>query len=163
MENRWIVFLLMLLPLTSCGQKNNSLDEELKTLYKNTVPIISMKDAEKAAHANFLDTREPEEFAVSHLPTAKLVGYDHFDIKSVSNIPKQDTIIVYCSVGYRSERIGEKLQEAGYKHVYNLYGGIFDWKNHDGLVVDSKNNPTEKVHTYNKSWGRFLTKGQKTY
>lgn len=163
MENRWIAFLLMLVPLTSCGQKNDSLDEELKTLYKRTVPVISMEDAQKSASAKILDTREPKEFEVSHLPKAKLVGYDDFDLASVKSIPKQDTIIVYCSVGYRSERIGEKLQKAGYTHVFNLYGGIFNWKNHNGVVIDAKNDTTEKVHTYNKDWSRFLKNGEKVY
>ena len=82
---------------------------------------------------------------------------------SVAEIPKSDTIVVYCSIGYRSERIGEKLLAAGYKNVFNLYGGIFDWKNNDRVVVDSKNEPTEKVHSYNKTWGLFLDKGEKVY
>ncbi len=163
MVNRLLILFLFALPLVSCGQKTDSLDEEVKTLYKNTVPIISMADAKKSASATLLDTREPAEFEVSHLPKAKLVGYDKFDLASVSAISKQDTVIVYCSVGYRSERIGEKLQAAGYKHVFNLYGGIFNWKNHDGVVVDSKNRTTEKVHAYNKTWGRFLKKGEKGY
>ncbi len=157
------MMLVFFLPLVSCGQKNDSLEEELKTLYRKTVPIISMEDATKAKGVRLLDTRESEEYAVSHLPNATFVGYDDFDLRNVSNIPKQDTIIVYCSVGYRSERIGEKLKKAGYKHVYNLYGGIFHWKNNHGIVVDSKNDTTEKVHVYNKSWGRFLTRGEKVY
>jgi hypothetical protein len=70
---------------------------------------------------------------------------------------------VYCSVGYRSERIGEKLQDAGYTHVFNLYGGIFNWKNQDGVVLDASNDTTERVHTYNKSWSRFLKKGEPVY
>ncbi|MCF8464208.1 MAG: rhodanese-like domain-containing protein [Flavobacteriales bacterium] len=163
MVNRLVILFLFALPLVSCGQKSDSLYEEVKTLYKNTVPIISMADAKKTVSGIFLDTREPAEFEVSHLPKAKLVGYDKFDLASVATIPKQDTIIVYCSIGYRSERIGEKLQNAGYKHVFNLYGGIFNWKNQDGVVVDSKNRVTENVHTYNKNWGRFLKKGVKVY
>lgn len=153
----------LLAPLASCGQKNTDLDEELKTLYKNTVPIASMAEAETWNSAILLDTREPNEFEVSHIPYAKCVGYDDFEMSSLGGISKQDTLIVYCSVGYRSERIGEKLQEAGYKHVYNLYGGIFNWKNHDGKLVTNSNEPTEKVHTYNKSWSRFLKKGEKVY
>ncbi|MCB9187208.1 MAG: rhodanese-like domain-containing protein [Flavobacteriales bacterium] len=153
----------LLVPLSSCGQKNTDLDEELKTLYKNTVPIVSMEDAEGWSSAVLLDTREPNEFEVSHIPNARCVGYDDFEMSSLDGVSKEDTVIVYCSVGYRSERIGEKLQEAGFKHVYNLYGGIFNWKNHDGTVVNNSNNPTEKVHTYNQSWSRFLKKGEKVY
>ncbi|MFT6211489.1 MAG: rhodanese-related sulfurtransferase [Bacteroidia bacterium] len=163
MEIRYSLLVILLVPLVSCGQKNISLDEEVKALYKNTVPIISMVDAEKASSANILDTREPEEFNVSHIPNAWMVDYDNFELASVKSIPKKDTIIVYCSVGYRSERIGEKLQDAGYTHVFNLYGGIFNWKNQDGVVLDASNDTTERVHTYNKSWSRFLKKGEPVY
>lgn len=163
MRFRWYMIFGLLVPLSSCGQKNTDLDEELKTLYKNTVPIVSMEDAEGWSSAVLLDTREPNEFEVSHIPNARCVGYDDFEMSSLDGVSKEDTVIVYCSVGYRSERIGEKLQEAGFKHVYNLYGGIFNWKNHDGTVVNNSNNPTEKVHTYNQSWSRFLKKGEKVY
>ena len=122
-----------------------------------------MEDAQKWNTAALLDTREPEEFNISHIPNAELAGYDDFEMSSVKQFAKEDTIIVYCSVGYRSERIGEKLQDAGYKHVFNLYGGIFNWKNHDGIVVTSTNDTTQKVHTYNKNWSRFLEKGEKVY
>lgn len=157
------LIVIILLPISACGQKTDSLDEELKTLYKRTVPLIQMEKAARASSATFLDTREPEEFEVSHLPKARNVGYDDFKLSSVSKISKQDTIIVYCSVGYRSERIGEQLQKAGFKHVFNLYGGIFNWKNNDGKIIDSSGKPTEKVHTYNKDWSRFLKKGEKVF
>ncbi len=163
MESRLAIVLMLLLPLVSCGQKSKNLDEELKTLYKKTVPLVSMQDVQKWNTAVLLDTREPEEFEVSHIPNAELAGYNDFEMSSVKQFAKEDTIIVYCSVGYRSERIGEKLQDAGYKHVFNLHGGIFNWKNHDGVVVTSTNDTTEKVHTYNKNWSRFLEKGEKVY
>jgi hypothetical protein len=70
---------------------------------------------------------------------------------------------VYCSVGYRSERIGEKLLKLGYTDVVNLYGGIFEWKNQGLDVYNSSNYPTDSVHTYNKSWGKWLVKGIKVY
>ena len=76
---------------------------------------------------------------------------------------KNATIIVYCSVGIRSEDIAEKLQKAGYKNVFNLFGGIFEWKNKQNVVVDTNNNPTEKVHTFSKEWSKWLKKGIKVY
>jgi 3-mercaptopyruvate sulfurtransferase SseA len=70
---------------------------------------------------------------------------------------------VYCSVGYRSERVGEKLQKLGYQNVYNIYGGIFEWKNEGMQVVNRQNQPTDSVHTYNKNWSKWLLKGVKVY
>ena len=155
--------MLLFLPFTSCGQKEKSLDEAVKKLYENTVPLATPSNVKEWTNAQLLDSREAGEFDVSHLSGAEFVGYDDFDLSSVSNISKNDTIIVYCSIGYRSERIGEKLQDAGFKHVFNLYGGIFNWKNNDGVVVDNKNDTTNRVHAYNKRWGVYLQKGEKVY
>jgi hypothetical protein len=44
-----------------------------------------------------------------------------------------------------------------------LYGGIFEWKNNNFKVLDTLGNETEKVHTFSKSWSKWLTKGEKVY
>ena len=51
----------------------------------------------------------------------------------------------------------------GYTKVYNLYGGIFDWKNQSQIVVNHLNLPTDSVHTYSKVWSIWLHKGIKVY
>ena len=71
--------------------------------------------------------------------------------------------MVYCSLGVRSEDIAEKLKKAGYTAVFNLYGGIFEWKNKGFSVVDLQNKETQKVHAYSKNWGKWLLKGEKIY
>jgi len=71
--------------------------------------------------------------------------------------------VVYCSLGIRSETIAHKLIKKGYTNVYNLYGGIFEWKNNDFVVLDTEGSETEKVHAFNKNWGKWLTKGKKVY
>lgn len=136
----------------------------MESLYKKTVPLIkadSLKN--KQTEVVILDTRQPEEYNTSHLPGARLVDYDNFKIENVEGIDKDAEVIVYCSVGYRSERIGEKLQKAGFTNVKNLYGGIFGWKNEGLIVVDKNEQPTDSVHTYNKTWSQWLYKGIKVY
>ena len=51
---------------------------------------------------------------------------------------KKTPTIVYCTIGARSETIGEKLKKNGFTNVYNLYGGIFEWKNADFKVLNKK-------------------------
>lgn len=135
----------------------------LDGMYSYTVPLISPKDLmEKGAKQYLiLDTREKGEFKVSHLPNAMCVGYDNFNADLIKDTPKDQPILVYCSVGYRSERIGEKLQEMGFKHVYNLYGGIFNWTNQGEKVVDDAATPTQNVHGYNREWSQWIFKGKK--
>ena len=132
----------------------------LKTLLAHTVPEISVPQAAKQQDDYlFLDAREEAETDVSRIPGARPVGYDHFDLSSVQDIP----IIVYCSVGYRSEKVTEQLRAAGFQTVYNLYGGIFEWKNQGHPLVTPAGEPTNKVHAYSRSWGVWLKEGQKVY
>mgnify|MGYP000312300498 CR=1 FL=1 len=59
--------------------------------------------------------------------------------------------------------ITEKLKKAGFTKVMNLQGGIFDWVNSGHSVYDNSGSETQKVHAYDKSWGKWLTKGEKVY
>jgi rhodanese-related sulfurtransferase len=151
---------LLNISLFSCAQTNDY-DKKLESLYKGTVPTVMPDSVPKGAV--FLDTREVEEFDISHIENAICTGYDDFNTESVKHLSKSDIIVVYCSVGYRSERIGEKLLKMGFSDVYNLYGGIFQWKNEGNKVVNTKGEETEKVHTYNKNWSKWLTRGEKVY
>jgi rhodanese-related sulfurtransferase len=119
-----------------------------------------VKDKLNNREVVLLDTRSAKEYAVSHLPNAKFVGYDNFDISMVNDIPKDKEIIVYCSVGYRSDKVGEKLKKAGFENVKNMYGGIFQWKNEDFEVVNQGGEKTDSVHTYNKRWSKWLEDGK---
>lgn len=154
----------VLLSTQCCGQ--TSFDEHVTGLYKGTVPLITSEELTEGNTSDdfvFLDTRSKEEFDISHLKKAQLIDYESFQKKDVKHIPKDAKIVVYCSVGYRSERIGERLINMGYKNVQNLYGGIFDWKNKDFEIVNKIELPTDSVHTYNLLWSKWLYKGTKIY
>lgn len=135
----------------------------LETLYKKTVPLVSVAEVKKMQPVVLLDTRSRAEFEVSHLPDAQWVGYDDFDLSRVQAIPKTANVVVYCSVGYRSERVGEKMLAAGYQHVHNLYGSLFEWVNEGNPVVDRQGKPTQRVHAYSPLWGIWLKRGEKVY
>lgn len=158
-----ILLVVVLLPKAAEAQSGSlAYDAMLHGMYSNTVPII-LADTLEPNNYLVLDAREPREFEVSHLPGAKWVGYDTFNKKSLADLPKDTAIVVYCTVGYRSERIGEKLEKMGFTNVKNLYGGIFQWVNEDKHVVDMNDEKTEKVHAYSKAWGIWLNKGEKVY
>jgi rhodanese-related sulfurtransferase len=135
----------------------------LQLILSSSTPHISVKQASIARGFIFADARERREYDVSHIPSAIYVGFKQFTLDSLSSISKDSQIIVYCSVGKRSENITMQLIKAGYLHVFNLYGGIFEWVNEGFPVVDAHNSPTQKVHAYNRLWGRFLNKGEKIY
>ncbi|MEO5944865.1 MAG: rhodanese-like domain-containing protein [Ferruginibacter sp.] len=136
----------------------------LKKMLKHDVPAVSIAEAHKVMSEKiFLDSRETEEYEVSHLPKATFVGFNDFNISSVEKIKKDAAIIVYCSVGLRSEKITRLLISEGYSNVQNLYGGIFEWKNQGHEIVDAAESPTEKIHAFNKKFGMWIKKGEKVF
>lgn len=159
------LILQIVLFFTTIGFSQETISEVLKKYNSETVPYISVKALANQTDAVILDAREMTEYNVSHLKNAIYVGYDDFDIKAATNklIDKQQTIVIYCSIGVRSEDIGEQLKNAGYTNVFNLFGGIFEWKNSDFPIFDSKNKETDNVHTYSKNWSKWLLKGIKIY
>jgi len=143
--------------------KSKSYQAMLSTLLQHSVPEKSVSKVEKDDKAVWLDARELQEFQTSQIQNAQWVGYEDFSLERVDHIDKDQEIVVYCSVGYRSEKVSEKLIDAGYTNVSNLYGGIFEWKNQGNVVVDSTDNPTDRVHAYDRMWGIWLKKGKKVY
>lgn len=142
--------------------KNNSFRLMLKTLLSHSVPETTVEKAAADSTAIFLDAREKREFEVSHLPGAIWVGYDGFQLENVAQLARNQRIIVYCSVGYRSEKVSEKLLAAGFSEVSNLVGGIFEWANEGEKVID-ETGPTERVHAFSRIWGIWLKRGKKVY
>ena len=166
MKKTWIFtyFLVIGLFTTSFGQiTSGAYRAVLKTLYKNDVPRISCEAASKMKSAHFLDTRASPEFKVSHIFQARWVGYEEFSLDKVKDIDKGTPVVVYCSVGVRSEKVGRKLIEAGFTNVQNLYGSLFEWVNQGYPIVDMAGRPTNKVHAYSPAWGVWLNKGEKVY
>lgn len=159
-----ILILIVLWPVLGASQ--NTLKDLLDTHNSKVVPYISVEElAMPKTQAMILDARELEEYQVSHLKNAVFVGYNTFNLKqTISQINnKQQTIVVYCSLGIRSEAIALKLKKAGYANIYNLYGGIFEWKNKGFDVYDSTETKTNKIHAFSKEWSHWLTSGQKVF
>lgn len=156
-----LIFFVFATPIL--GQ--NKLDKTLKKLNSESVPYIQVEEMTDSINAVLLDTRKIEEFKVSHLKNAIWVGFKEFDETMVTTkIPDQNTpVVVYCSIGVRSEIIGEKLLKLGYTNVRNLYGGIFKWKNDGNEVYNLREKATDSVHAYNKYWGKMLQNGTKVY
>ncbi len=156
---------ILLFALQSCVWGQSPEYKEMLKEYYDGFPTISLADAKSklgAKNVFFLDTREKAEYNVSHIEGAWLVGYDNFSIGWLKKIPRGATVIVYCSIGARSQYIGHQLKDAGYTHVFNLYGGLFHWVNSGYPVVNSKG-PTSRIHGYSKSWGKWITRGEIVY
>ena len=144
----------------------DSLSELLDKYNNESIPYISVQElAMPKTDAILLDARELSEYEVSHIKDGIYVGYDNFDISTVTEkiTDKSSQIVVYCSLGIRSEDIADRLKKAGYTKVFNLFGGIFEWKNKDFTVYNKDEEPTENVHAFSAAWSKWLLKGNKIY
>lgn len=156
-----VVSLLFCSSMTMAQTSFSAYQEMLDDMYRQTVPLIQPEEVSDGMI--LLDTREMNEYAVSHLPGARLIPYEGFQIGALEDVAKDARIVVYCSVGYRSERIGEQLLAAGYTNVSNLYGGIFNWKYQGNEVVGMNGEATERIHTYNEKWSQWCLSGEKVW
>lgn len=155
------IFLILTVGSSACAQ-STAFEWMLSSFYDSDFPTILPEEMKGMENPLILDTREKAEFDVSHIKGAHYVGFNSFDITKVKEKNKNRPIVVYCSIGVRSEDIGKQLKDAGYTNVYNLYGGIFHWVN-EGNKVYKGEKPTTKVHAYNRTWGIWLTSGEKVY
>lgn len=156
-----LLFFMFLVALPSFGQ-SIAYQTLLKGLYDSSFPVLKPEQITDLSKYQVLDAREKVEYGVSHLPNAIWVGHDAFSLKSVANLDKNKPVLIYCTVGARSEQIGKILQKEGFSKVFNLYGGILHWVN-EGRQVVVRGTPTPRVHTYSRSWGIWLNRGEKVY
>lgn len=166
---RKFLILLILLPcqvLFAQSEIDPGFNKMLMKKYAQAFPVINPEEAQALignGSTIFLDTREMEEYSVSHLPGAIHVGYKKVDWEKIETLDKTRKVIVYCAVGIRSEDIGRQLQKRGFTDVHNLYGGIFLWADQQRPMLDETEQPTSVVHGYNWWWGRWVKKAQVVY
>jgi len=163
MFNKCYIILLLILPLTVKCQIKNPLYKLMIDSFILSSPIITIDSFKNLKNTFVLDTRESTEYEVSHIKNARNVGYIWFDMRNVYDIPKTANIVVYCTIGFRSQKICQKLTSLGYQHVYNLYGSIFEWVNRGYPVYKSNGIQTSEIHTYDESWAKWVSKGTIVY
>ncbi len=78
---------------------------------------------------NIIDVREPAEYAEANMggkliPLGKIMGLQLEDLEGLED----EEIIVHCKSGRRSMQAGVMLEQAGFKNIVNLTGGILDWQ-----------------------------------
>ena len=73
-----------------------------------------------------LDVRTDVEYAQSHIRDAVLIPLMVLS-KRVHELKRDQRILVYCYKGNRSKTACEYLASKGFKHIYNMLGGIDSW------------------------------------
>ncbi len=113
-----IVFVLL---ITSC-QENHGDTVQLIT-------VSEMKSLMQLGDVQLVDVRSEKEFASGHISRAQNIVYlgDNWE-KEFSKLDREKPVLVYCERGGRSKRCTNKLVAAGFQKIYDLEGGIQQWK-----------------------------------
>ena len=140
--------------------------EEFKARTKARFPDISWINVatldqwlknKKGPELLLLDTRSREEFDVSHIETAQVASTLDEAMLLLAGRPKEQLVVTYCSVGYRSAITAAELGKAGFRNVHNLEGSLFEWAN-KGHPIYRNGQRVREVHFYNFWWGMYLKK-----
>ena len=123
----------------------------------STNELQELLNNKKSITPLIIDVREPEEYAVSHLHGAFIAVNEDEALKIIAKESKDRFIVVYCSVGYRSSELANKLQEKGFTEIYNLEGSIFKWANEEREIYQG-DQLVNTVHPFNSKWKQLLDK-----
>ena len=96
---------------------------------KYSVNYVEAKEKIINEGAILVDVRTKEEYDENHITGAVLLTLDTIDEDTVKDTigDKKNVVIVYCKSGKRSAEALEKLNNLGYKEVYDL-GAMSNWK-----------------------------------
>lgn len=111
-----IAAFMLLLLITGCSAgsyTNVSVDEAKEMIDNGEVEVI--------------DVRTPEEFNAGHIPDSKLMPLQVIE-GMLSELDKDKKYLIVCRSGNRSAEASGILAENGFKNIYNMTGGMNDWK-----------------------------------
>ena len=148
--------------VTSLGCQNTEIQsdaakrQKIMTMYSNytqefpLVEGISVEELQRlqrqAKNIVVVDVRSPKEQAISQIPGAITVEEFESNLKQYA----QDTVIAYCTIGYRSGKYAEKWRQQEVK-ILNLEGSLLAWSHIQGELIDA-NGVTNKVHVFGRQW-----------
>ena len=162
------LLLFLVTPHVGCGQAPSwsVLNKTIRATYPDVRHVstdsLAAWQAGSAPAPLLLDVRAEDEFAVSHLQNARRLDPDTQDFAMLGDLPPDTPMVTYCSVGYRSAAMAQRLAEAGFTNVVNLEGSIFAWANEDRAVYRA-DHIVQQVHPYDAVWGRLLKKALHAY
>ncbi len=124
--------------VTACGNKKAANSNETSQTTIDATPsdvefkVLSATDFNNAITTNpgiILDVRTPGEFKKGYIKDARLLDIfsDEFDTE-LNKLDRNATYYVYCASGGRSAECSEKMQELGFKKVYDLDNGMGAWR-----------------------------------
>lgn len=121
MKNNVVLILAFITTIFSaCAQQEDT--------YK-ILEVQTYKDSITNGTVQLVDVRTPEEYSEGHIEYAKNIDFFSEDFEDQFNkLDKNQPVYIYCKSGNRSGKAGKKLKDMGFHHIYDLKGGILNYK-----------------------------------
>ncbi|WCO00906.1 rhodanese-like domain-containing protein [Psychroserpens ponticola] len=116
-----VLSLIFALSLANC---ENGTQSEIKVISPEEMQTILELD-----DVQIVDVRTPEEYKDGFIDKSQNIDFHSptFD-EDITKLDKSKPVILYCKSGGRSAKCSKKLKEAGFIKIYDLNGGITEWK-----------------------------------
>lgn len=132
MKKLVLIFGLVIASLSvSCQETNQSKD----------IQVISPQEVRDAVYDDnshqLIDVRTVDEFKEGHLKNAQNICVTDGDFEeNVAKLDKDQPVYLYCRSGKRSAKAAEILKDLGFKEIYDMDGGILNWKS-ENLEIEN--------------------------
>jgi rhodanese-related sulfurtransferase len=100
------------------------------THQSSQIEVVEKADFKILIKQNYqlIDVRTPAEFSQGHIKNALNIDINSPNFQQLlSEMDKDQTILVYCAVGGRSAKAAKMMESLGFQKIYDLKGGYRTW------------------------------------
>ena len=129
----WLPLLAVLvaagLLLAGCSQSTpGAIDQVIEDITPQAAFDMIQQEEDDPDFA-ILDVRTPEEVADGYIEGAVNIDFYADDFRDqLDRLDRDKTYLIYCRSGGRSGSARDTMQELGFAEVYNVLGGMNDWR-----------------------------------
>ena len=93
------------------------------------ITVEEMDSLVQLGNVQLIDVRTQEEYNEGHIEGALNINFydDNFE-ELIEQVDKSKPVAVYCGKGGRSAKCASYMKDAGFTKIYDLNGGITEWK-----------------------------------
>ena len=115
--------------------KPEEADANADVTFEN-ISVQQALEMKNSGEVVIIDVRSQDEFSSGHIEGALNIDVNSpgFEEK-ISDLNKTDRYVIYCHSGRRSAKSADILVNTGFVSVYNVKGGISDWKGNGYDIV----------------------------
>ena len=123
---------LMMLACNSGNSQSENASADKVEVAQAARQDISVEEAQRMlgdSEVTVLDVRTANEFAGGHIANAINIDVNAPGFKEkIAELSTSGKYVVYCHSGKRSARSADMMAKEGFTSVYNVLGGISQWK-----------------------------------